>query len=263
VAGRVDVEQAEHVLDVPAQAAVRAVDQRRQPGLRTLATRALAVADVKLAEPAQLPPHVIQVEHPRLVDPQADICGQASDGVVARGRGELAAGGQLPAPPGEQLLHLLDGRRDAQLCVDRGSRPVDLIERALHHTAGEVVQLDLVPQLQEPEVHRQRRHPARAGRRPRVAQHLAEVGVRVRRLHLPQRTAEPIADQLEVIGVVADRAVCQPGRGPRQNEPHQHVGLEVREFLGRRRCPRRSRTTARANPRLLDFTRNEEPSAGQ
>ena len=29
------------------------------------------------------------------------------------------------------------------------------------------------------------------------------------------------------------------------------------------RCPRRSRTTARANPRPLDFTQDEETSSGQ
>jgi len=34
---------------------------------------------------------------------------------------------------------------------------------------------------------------------------------------------------------VRDRAVGQPGRGPRQHEPSQHVGLEVGKLLGRRR----------------------------
>src|SRR5664279_1956575 len=49
------------------------------------------MAHVELAEPAQFPPDVVQVEHPRLVDPQADVCCQPGDRVVARGRAELAA----------------------------------------------------------------------------------------------------------------------------------------------------------------------------
>jgi len=193
------------------------------------------VADVQLAEPAQLPPHVVQVQHPGLVDPQADVGGQPGGRVVTGRRGELAAGGQFPAPPGEQLLDLRLSRRDAQLRVDRGTRPVHLIQRALDHAAGQVVQFDLVPQLQELEVHRQRCRPAGTRRQLRPAEHLAEVGIRVGRLHLPQRSAEPVPDQLQVAGVVADRAVGQPGRGPREDEPGQHVGLEILELL-RARC---------------------------
>ena len=75
------------------------------------------MTDVQLAEPAQLPPHIVQVEHPGLVDPQPHVGGQPGDGVVAGGRGELAAGDQFLAPPGEQLLDLSAGRRDAQLRI--------------------------------------------------------------------------------------------------------------------------------------------------
>jgi hypothetical protein len=156
----IGVELAPHILDEPAQVPVRAVDQRHQPRLGPPPPRALAVADVQLAEPAQLPPHVVQVQHPGLVDPQADVGGQPGGRVVPGRRGELAAGGQFRAPPGEQLLDFRLSRRDAQLRVDRAPRPVHLIQRALDHPAGQVVQLDLVPQLQEPEVHRQRGRPA-------------------------------------------------------------------------------------------------------
>ena len=241
--GVVGVELAPHVLDEPAQVPVRAVDQRHQPRLRPPPPRALAVPDVELAEPAQLPPHVVQVQHAGLVDPQADVGRQPGGGVVPGGRGELAAGRQLPAPPGEQLLDLLLGRRHAQLRVDRGPRPVHLIQRALGHAAGQVVDLDLVPQLQELEVHRQRGRPAGPRRRPRIAQHLAEVRIGVRRLHLPQRPAEPVPDQLQVAGVVADRAVGQPRRGPRQHEPGQHVGLESGELFRARRRPMLTQVT--------------------
>lgn len=73
------------------------------------------MADVQLAEPAQLPAHVVEVEHPRFVDPQADIRGQPGDRVVAGRRCELAAGGQFLVPPGEQLLDLGFRWRDPQL----------------------------------------------------------------------------------------------------------------------------------------------------
>jgi hypothetical protein len=89
-------------------AEVSAVDQRHQPRLGAAASCSLAVADVQLAEPAQLPAHVVQVEHADLVDPQAD-------GLQPRGRDELAEGGQFLAPTGEQPLDLRLGRRDAYL----------------------------------------------------------------------------------------------------------------------------------------------------
>jgi hypothetical protein len=44
------------------------------------------------------------------------------------------------------------------------------------------------------------------------------------------RPPEPVPDQVQVIGVIADRAVGQPRRGPRQHESGQHVGLEASEF---------------------------------
>jgi hypothetical protein len=96
-------------------AEVSAVDQRHQPRLGAAASCSLAVADVQLAEPAQLPAHVVQVEHADLVDPQADVGLQPRGRVVSRGRDELAAGGQFLAPTGEQPLDLRLGRRDAYL----------------------------------------------------------------------------------------------------------------------------------------------------
>jgi hypothetical protein len=68
-------------------------------------------------------------------------------GVRKRAEEELAAGGQLGAPPGKQRLDLGLGRRDPKLWAGRGSWPVHLVQRALGHAAGEVVQLDLVAQL--------------------------------------------------------------------------------------------------------------------
>jgi hypothetical protein len=94
---------------------------------------------------------------------------QPRDRVVAGGWGELAAAGQLTAPAGEQLLNLGLGRRDPKLRVDPGPWPVEFVQRALDHAAGEVVQLDLVTQLQELKEHRQRRRPADARGRLGVA----------------------------------------------------------------------------------------------
>src|SRR5664280_876846 len=145
---------------------------------------------------------------------------------------------QEPAhPPGEQLLDLVLGRRNTQLRVDRRRRPVHLIQRTLDHHAGQVVQLDLVPQLQELEEHRQCGRPPGPGRGLGVAQDLAEVGIGIGRLHLPQRTSEPVPDQLQMVGVVADGAVGQQRRGTCQHEPGQHIGLEVGELLAVRRHP--------------------------
>jgi hypothetical protein len=126
------------------------------------------MADVELAKPTQLPAHVIQIEHPGLVDPQPNIRGQSGHGVVARRRAELAAGGQASAPPGKQRLDLGLRGRDTKLWVDRGTWPVHLIQRTLDHLSGQVVQLDLVAQLEELEEHRQRRRPTSARRRTRL-----------------------------------------------------------------------------------------------
>jgi hypothetical protein len=96
---------------------------------------------------------------------------------------------------------------------------------------GEVVQLDLVPQLKELEVHRQCTGPPGPRRRLGIAEHLAEIDVGVGRLHLPQRSAEPVPDQLQAVGVVADRAVDQAGRGPCEHEACQRIGFELGELF--------------------------------
>jgi hypothetical protein len=44
-------------------------------------------------------------------------------------------------------------------------------------------------------------------------------------------------------GVIADRAVGQPRRGPRQHEPGQHAGLEAGQFLRARRHPMLTQVT--------------------
>jgi hypothetical protein len=126
------------------------------------------------------------------------------------------------------------------------------------------VQLDLVSQLEELEEHRQRGSSAGAGCRTGLAQHLAEVGVRISRLHLPQRTAEPVPDQRQVVGVVADRTVGQPGRGPSQHKPSQQIGLVVSELLLCRRRPQLTQIPDRRQHQLTppNFTLIENSLAG-
>jgi hypothetical protein len=74
-------------------AEVSAVDQRRQPRLEGRGIVLPCLADVQLAEPAQLPAHVVQVEHADLVHPPAHVGLQPHGRLVPRGRDELAAGG--------------------------------------------------------------------------------------------------------------------------------------------------------------------------
>ena len=221
-----------------------------QPRLGPAPPRALAVADVELAEPAQFPPDVVQVQHPGLVDPQADVGGQPGGRVVAGGRGELAAGGQFPAPPGEQLVDLRLGRRDAQLRIDRGPRR--FISSSGHSTTRPVrlMQLDLVPQLQELEVHRQRCRPAGTRRRLRLAQHLAEVGIRVGTAASSTaacRTSPGSAPG----GRCRCGSCCRPAPAEaraRMNPASTSVSKSVSSSaLAPVRCSRRSRTRSKAN----------------
>lgn len=86
-------------------------------GSRTAGT--LAVTDVQLAEAAQIPLAVGQVEFAGFVHAQPDLGHQSAGGVVAGGWGELPAARQVLPPPGEQPIHLLDGGRDAQLALLR------------------------------------------------------------------------------------------------------------------------------------------------
>lgn len=91
----------------------------------------LAVADVELAESAQVPLDVVKVEPARLAHPQADLGHQLRRGVVPGRRGELPAGRQLTAPACEQRPDLRLARRNSQLGVLGPARPVHLVERAL------------------------------------------------------------------------------------------------------------------------------------
>jgi hypothetical protein len=194
--------------------------------------------------------HVVQVEHADLVDPQADVVLQPGGGVAPGGRGELPASGQLLAPPGEQPVDLRRRRRDPQLRLDRGPRPVHLIQRALGHPAGQVVDLGPVPQLQELEVDRQRGRPSGARRRPRVPQRPAEVGVGILRLHLPQRPGEPLPDQVQ--GPVSLRIVlsASPADALASTNPASTSvsKASISSAPGGSRSSRKSRTGASANP---------------
>lgn len=66
---------------------------------------------------------LVQVEHPRLVDSQANAGGQAGDGVVAGGRHELAADHNVLAPPGEQQSSVRGARNAVRTAYERASHP--------------------------------------------------------------------------------------------------------------------------------------------
>ena len=229
--GVIIIEAGPRVLDEPAQGRPGAVDQRHHPLPRPGPAGALADADVQLAEPAQVPFHVSQIQVADFVDAQPDIGHQPGRRIAAGGRRELPAGRQLRPPPGEQHAHLHRRRRDPQRGAARAAGPVHLIDRALGHPAGHLVDRGLVPDLHEQEIGPQRLGAGQPGPFRGVPQRRAEVHIGVSRLHVPQRPAEPCPQLLQVQHVRADRVIRQAGRRPGQHEPGQHIGLERRQLI--------------------------------
>lgn len=115
----------------PVQTAVGASDQRNQPRFGALAARSPAVKDIQCPEPAQLPPHVVQIQYPGFVDTRPDIGDQPGHRIVAGGRGELTTGDQLPRQPANNCStsSTVGGMRS---CGSRSPRPIDLIEWAFN-----------------------------------------------------------------------------------------------------------------------------------
>src|SRR5664280_1446604 len=126
-----------HVLDEPPQRLARIVDQRDHPFPGPGTTSALAMTDVQLAESAQVPLDVGQVEFAHLVDPQPDLGHQPAGGVVAGGRRELPAGRQLFAPPANRwsTWPAVGGIRSLACCRPRGR----LISSIGHSTTRPVI----------------------------------------------------------------------------------------------------------------------------
>lgn len=77
--------------------------------------------------------------------------------------------------------------------------------------------------------------PARGPAGCRFPQHLPEVPVGASRLHIPQRSNRPGPHLVQVPDVPADGAVRKPRRSPREDEPGEHVGLELLQILRRDR----------------------------
>lgn len=142
---------------------------------------------------------------------------------------ELPARGQIRPPAGEQMLHVVDVRRDPQRRITLATGTVHLVDRALDDPAGQVVDLDLVPQLNEQEVRLQRLRPAQPGALRGRPQHLAEVCVCIGRLHLPQRPTEPRP---------------QPDRGDRHRSGSCRRPTQPRTGQARTRPAHRSRSPA-------------------
>ena len=123
---------------------------------RATAPAALAVADVQLAELAQIGPPVADVEHHRLVDPQPQPAPQRRREIVT-GRGQVLAG------LGTDRRH--SANSSSTSASDGGTRtlpneapdwPVELVDRLLDHEAGQGVDVALIAADHELEEQRQR-----------------------------------------------------------------------------------------------------------
>jgi hypothetical protein len=117
--------------------------------------------------------HVGQIQVADLVDAQPDIGHQPGRRTAAGGRGELPAGRQLRPPPGEQHAHLNRRRRDPQRRPARTPGPVHLIDRALGHPPGHLVDRDLMPDLHEQEIRPQRLRARQPGAFGGIPEHRA------------------------------------------------------------------------------------------
>ena len=95
--GVIIVEAGPDVLDEPPQGRPGAVDQRHHPLPRPGPAGALADADVQLAEPAQVPLHVGEIEVADLVHAQPDIGHQPGPPHSCGRPGRTS--GRSPAPP--------------------------------------------------------------------------------------------------------------------------------------------------------------------
>ena len=162
---------------------------------------------------------------------RSPTCGhQPRGGVVPGGRARTC--GTSPAPrahPAEQWPRSPPRSAGSAARVLAAARPVHLVDRALDDPPGHRVDLDLVPQLQEHEVRRQRLRAAPAGCRsatPRSTcpKYASASAGSISHSGRPNQAPH----LLQVPDIAADRAVRQPGRGPREHEPGQHVGLERR-----------------------------------
>ena len=146
---------------------------------------------------------------------RSPTCGhQLRGGVVAGGRGELAAGRQLAAPAGEQVVDLLGavgGIRSLASLAPRGR----FISSIGHSTTRPVIWWisTLCRSSRNTKYVRQRLRPRQPGAARRAPQHLPEVRVGVGGLHLPQRPAEPGPDLLQVAR--RRRGSCRPPAPPR------------------------------------------------
>ncbi len=214
------------------------------------------MADVELAEPAQLPPHVVQVQHPGLVDPQPHVGRQPGDRVVAAAGANLRHGDSSSRHPANSC---------STSASTGGTRSCGRPKRAAgsSHPAGTrsrgrsgcaARSCAAAPGTGSTP---SRGRPRGARRRTRIAQHPSEVGVRVAWLHLPQRPVRTRPGSAAGGRSLADGAVGQPRRGPRQRKAGQHIGLEVSEIFLAHRCPVITQVGSRPEPTRAPQLRQE------
>jgi hypothetical protein len=179
----------------------------------------------------------VQAEPACLAHPQAHLGQQLRVRVVPGGRRELAGGRQFAAPAGEPSPDLRLTRRNPQLGVLGPARPVHLADRT--RRPGPVI-----------------RRSSTLGRSSKNMTYVVSACDRPSRVPLGElpstfpKYASASAGSMSHSGrpnqvliwskcpdVPTEGAVRQPCRGPHQEEPGQHVGLEPLQLLRRRGRP--------------------------
>lgn len=158
-------EMGPYVLDEPPQGSIGTIDERNEPLLGASPARAFAVADVQLAEPAQMPLDVVEVQTSTFVDSLANSGHQLRCSEASGHRCEFSARAQIIAPRREQGVDLGFGWWDSDGNRRSAAWLVDLVDRAQDGPPSDVVDLDLVAQLQVAEKDRQGTRLAVTGRR--------------------------------------------------------------------------------------------------
>lgn len=118
------------------------------------------MAHIELAEATQLPPHIVEIEHPQFIDPQAHIGGQPGHDVVAHRWRELPGGRDVRAPGVEQSLDLrLRGPNPQPRQIDARGLFISSSGTCTARPPGQGMELGAIAQLKELEVEGQRGSP--------------------------------------------------------------------------------------------------------
>jgi len=235
-----------------------------QPRLGPAPPRPLPWRTFSLPNRPQLPPHVVQVQHPGLVDPQPHVGRQPGDRVVY-GRPERTCGKrQLLTPPGEQLLDLRLSR-SAHAAGDRpqarAGSPHPAGTRSPGRSGYAARSCAAAPGTES--TPSSAAAPPGPRRRPGVTQDPAEVGIQRRPAASPTAAARTSPGSAAV-GRCHCGSCCRPApprHAPAQTRPARRSRNQSEILLAHRRPDDHAgRVQGQSHPRLLNFTRNDESS---